>query len=447
MSRSNFRIKVDLSRYYQDIRQICWMFIDGTKILLISDLKKHINKLFNISEPYHLCLNNTEYLPPSEDARILKENETIVVVPGSGLDNEVESVMNDVSAYVQNKNISSKKENITCNHKETKSVECVKDVTPVPTKGNELLRTDDELSDFKNDVSSLDVTFHSIINDTEDNYSTDSKTMNSTITDDYCYAQKEETSKNKRKRVRHKKGKKNKDISSVTKDSNDDDVKTKKAKVVDSLVLSSGKHIRFDTPISERPQNDDYCENSLVKLYDLADFLTPPTFHNKKIKEEMNVPKNTPDIEKDNINDSKNINEKENETLNNSHDKNISKKESKSSIKNQTFSDIEPDQCVRIPVKMHQIESFDIIEFKMLTIGSDYTPEVSQIIVAQVISIDRTSSLFTLKIIKGLDQIYDDNVPAGKFSISEEETNKKSSIFFNLSYSKMIDPCVLKKLS
>ncbi|KAI4484283.1 hypothetical protein M0804_007739 [Polistes exclamans] len=444
MSRSNFRIKVDLSRYYQDIRQVCWMFIDGTKILSISDMKKHINKLFNISEPYHLCLNDTEYLPPSEDARIVKENETIVVVPGSGLDNEVESVANVILASVQDKNISSKKENITCNHKETQSLECVKEVTTVPTKKNELLRAD-ELSDFKNDLSSMDdATFHSLINDTEDNYSTDSKTMNSTIKEDYCYVEKEETSNSKRKRVRHRKGKKNKDISSVTKDTNDDNVKTKKPKVVDSLVLSSGKHIRFDTTeINENLQNQQcVIEPTLSKLFDLRNSSTPLTFHNQKIKEEINTQKNISNIEKDDTNVS---NEKENKSLNNNLEKNTSNKESNVYIKNQTFSDVEPEQCV--PVKMHELETFDIIGFKMLTIGPDYTPEVSQMIVAQVISCDQISSSLTLKIIKGLDQIYDDNVPVGKFNISEEETNKKTPIILNLSYSKMIDLCIIKKLS
>lgn len=44
----------------------------------ISHLKSHIAKMFSIPEPFHLLLHDTEYLPPSEDIRILKEDETIV---------------------------------------------------------------------------------------------------------------------------------------------------------------------------------------------------------------------------------------------------------------------------------------------------------------------------------------------------------------------------------
>lgn len=44
----------------------------------IKDVKTHINVLFHINEPFDLFLNEVEYLPPNEDVRILKENETVL---------------------------------------------------------------------------------------------------------------------------------------------------------------------------------------------------------------------------------------------------------------------------------------------------------------------------------------------------------------------------------
>ncbi|OAD60800.1 hypothetical protein WN48_04567, partial [Eufriesea mexicana] len=88
MCRSNFRIKLDLCKFYNDVRRFSWIFIDSTKMFQIIHVIEHIVKLFNINEPFHLLLNEVEYLPPNEDIRILKENETVLVSPGSGLKNQ-----------------------------------------------------------------------------------------------------------------------------------------------------------------------------------------------------------------------------------------------------------------------------------------------------------------------------------------------------------------------
>lgn len=79
MKHPHFRLKIDLSKFFHDARQFCWIFIDGTKIQQIFHIQQHISKLFSITEPFHLLLNS-EYLPPTEDVRILKENETIQLV-------------------------------------------------------------------------------------------------------------------------------------------------------------------------------------------------------------------------------------------------------------------------------------------------------------------------------------------------------------------------------
>lgn len=78
MNRTNFRIKLDLCKYHKDMHRFCWIFIDSTKMINIKDVKTHINVLFRINEPFDLFLNEVEYLPPNEDVRILKENETVL---------------------------------------------------------------------------------------------------------------------------------------------------------------------------------------------------------------------------------------------------------------------------------------------------------------------------------------------------------------------------------
>lgn len=79
-SRSNFRVKVDLSNYYQDARRFSWIFVDSANCWLISHIKQHIVNILGIQEPFNLLLNGNEYLPPTEDVRILKENEIILYV-------------------------------------------------------------------------------------------------------------------------------------------------------------------------------------------------------------------------------------------------------------------------------------------------------------------------------------------------------------------------------
>ncbi|XP_047360368.1 uncharacterized protein LOC124953280 isoform X2 [Vespa velutina] len=425
MARSDFRIKVDLSKYYHDIRRFCWIFVDGTKILQISDMKKHIKKLFNIREPYHLCLNNTEYLPPSEDARIIKENETIIVIPGSGLENEVESSINFLSPIIQDNDNSENKGNKTFNHKEVQTIEF--SVMEVPPK---------DITIQSNGLSSASKQE----DDTDDNC-TDYKTMNSNTMEDCSFIEKE-TNSTKRKRVRHRKGKKN--ISTSVKDSNDKNNTTKKPKIVDSLVLSSGKHIRFDTTETNEIEmmQQFVIEPALSKLFSLRNSSTPLTFPNKKIKEEIVNPQNISNVEVENIDIP---NEKTDETLNNTVKKNTSGKEINHDVKNQSFSDVELEQY---PIaQMYDVQNNDIIGFKMLRIGEDYSPHMSKIIVAQVMGLNQQTNVFTLKVIKGLDQIYNGTIPSGKFSILEPETNGIISNILNINYSHMMEPCFIKKSS
>lgn len=207
------------------------------------------------------------------------------------------------------------------------------------------------------DLSSMDVTFHSIANDTDGNC-TDYKTTNSDIMEDHSFIKKETTSI-KRKRVRHRRGK---NLSTSAKDPDNMNDTTKKPKIVDSLVLSSRKHIRFDKnePNEIQMMQQFVIEPALSKLFSLRNSSTPLTFSNQKIKEEFVQPQNISNIEVENVDTS---NDKTNETLYNTVEKNTSRKEINHDLQNQSFSDLELEEYS--PVQIQDVQNNDIIAFKV----------------------------------------------------------------------------------
>lgn len=308
MNRPNFRVKVDLSKYYQDVRRFCWVFIDSTKILKISHVKQHITNLFNIVEPYHLCLNNVDYLPPEEDVRIIKEDETLIVIPGSGLKEDVQVSTNFPSQQGNDIKHGTK----TLPEEEYLGIEYPIIKQTVSTKDIDTQTTGISRNSTK-DVSSNDITFHSIRNDTESDektYEIDFKTLDSDITENNSPMQEKVlTSTSKRKRYR--KGKKN--VSTFIKSATNEESTKKKPKVVDSVVIPSGKHIRFspfemnNTELSDHVTNDipmnDLCTikaeqtKELTRLLALRLSSTPLTFTNTKIKREIEKTEDISDIE------------------------------------------------------------------------------------------------------------------------------------------------------
>lgn len=125
----------------------------------------------------------------------------------------------------------------------------------------------------------------------------------------------------------------------------------------------------------------------------------------------------------------------------------VNDQDTSSKIKNQTISDVDYQSHPLIP---NDAKTNDIIAFKMLNFGKDYSPQVSKTITAKVISFSPQTNTFNLKIIKGLDEVHFDEVPLGKFSIPKgEEDEKNTSITdtVNINYSKMIEPCFVTKSS
>lgn len=437
MTRLNFRVKVDLSRYYHDARRSCWIFIDCTKILQISDVKQHITKLFNIPEPYYLCLNDTDYLPPAEDARIIKENEMLVVLPGTGLRDEIQSSVNSKLPYMRDSDSSNKERNKMFYHKEVQTIEFP--VTKQIISTEDKVGPNELLYSSKEDISSSDITFHSIINDKECDNDIDFKTMDNNI-DDSSIIQKE-LSNTKRKRIRYRK--KKKEVTAFVDNAITDANSKKKPTIIDSFVVPSGKHVRFafernDTELLNHINNDtstnDQCAIESLQYKELSTLLalrhssTPITFTNKKMKEEIGKLENTSDKEERDI---EVLCEKENETLNNI-------------IKDQTLSDTE---FQKYPLVKNDVQSNDIIAFKILNYGRNYSPQVSKVIIAQIISFFPQTGACNLRIIKGLDEIHFGKVPLGKFSIPEDENETIKTDIIDIHYTQMIEPRFIKRLS
>ncbi|XP_012539698.2 uncharacterized protein LOC105838580 isoform X2 [Monomorium pharaonis] len=288
MKRPHFRLKVDLSKFFQDARRFCWIFIDGTKIQQVIHMQEHISKLFNIAEPFHLLLNETEYLPPIEDIRILKENETILVVPGSGINKEVSIVVKTSSGFIHDEKTQ------TINNKAGKQEMVVQDIS------NDTFNNTQPISNITRDMTFYSINDNTIDHSEED---TDSKTDNN-VTED-CNMTDSIASVGKRKRVRKRKAKNRSQIVSpceIIEENISKESKWKKPKIIDSYIIPSRKHIRFDNMENEKNiakqivqevSRNESCLSKASSTRDLSTLLalgqssTPLTFHNainKKLK-------------------------------------------------------------------------------------------------------------------------------------------------------------------
>ncbi|XP_012057894.1 PREDICTED: uncharacterized protein LOC105621028 [Atta cephalotes] len=438
--RPHFRLKVDLSKFFYDARRSCWIFVDGMKIQQINHLKQHISKLFNIAEPFHLLLNDTEYLPPIEDVRILKENETILVVPGSGINNETLAI-------------------VETNHVSIFDKQALHTATNIKTGKQEIV-AQNTFNDTLNNTqpasinnATKDMPFYSIISDTVVNCSeedTDSKTIdNSKTTDNLtknCNVIDSIVSITKRKRVRKRKSKNQSQFiispSNRIEENISKDPKLKKPKIIDSCIIPSGKHIRFDDiendehniarqiAVQEASINHSYLNETsssrdLSTLLALGHSSTPITFINKKLKNDVK----TEDILNDGIR-SKNLNK----IMEDSTEKNLCSKESKKEI--QSYKNLYAD-LEKVPIMTRKPQVNDIIAFKTLKIGTDYTPQVSNSVLAEVVACVQGN--YTLQILHGKEEIQE--VPFGKFSLLEEESkNQPDRETLILNYSQMIEP-------
>ncbi|XP_029162170.1 uncharacterized protein LOC114933760 [Nylanderia fulva] len=430
MKYPQFRLKIDLSKFFHDARQCCWIFIDGAKIQNIIHIQQHISKLFSITEPFHLLLNNTEYLPPTEDIRILKENETIQVLPGSGLKNGINK------SETCNSSVHDKQVHTT----DIKRGIVTSDILDI---SNNILN-DSQSNSMNNTAENM--TFYSVIDKTvsdntedETDFFTDNNlTENCNLTDSVI-------SIPKRKRVRKRKPKnKSKTFSELLSYSSMSENTFKKPKIIDSRIIPSGQHIRFDNiekeenniakQIIQETSRNESCISKASSSRDLSTLLalgqssTPITFVNKKVKNEVKRENELNDEIRTRV-------LKKNMEDNISKEKNLQDKEKTQNYENLILSDLE--LC---PIMTRKPQVKDIIAFKTLKIGADYTPQISNFIVTEVVSFNSSSENYVLKVIRGKEEV---QMPLGKFSLSEETSATHDADLFSLNYSRIQEPRLL----
>ncbi|XP_076279754.1 uncharacterized protein LOC143208805 [Lasioglossum baleicum] len=432
MCRSNFRIKLDLCKFYNDVRRFCWIFVDSTRMLHIAHAMDHITKLFSIKEPFHLLLNEAEYLPPNEDIRVLKENETILVCPGTGLQSETDlptRVTRSRSPVPEVQSSCTKTETVNDSvvHKESQTQFYLVQSEPTVVEKNELIEVLDRSQSDALETSTL-------CERTEDetNSTSDSKVDGMTLTD--FNIDNNLRSKRKRKRTRKKK-------TQEVKPSVKNEIVTVKPKIINTYVISTSKHIRFDNldspetvakPNTPNKKMNGSYPNEVAPSHELANLLslghnpTPVTFTNSQVKEEIKL-ENMSD-EETRLNASLETKSKGNNLL-----KKLQER------KQLTSKDLEA--C---PILLTKPELKCVIAFKMLKIGSDYTPQVSEFIVAEVVSYCPKSLLYTFKVLHGVSEV---QVPVGKFTLIEDEEELTLNDTITINIAQLIEPRIVSAIN
>ncbi|XP_033353634.1 uncharacterized protein LOC117235571 isoform X2 [Bombus vosnesenskii] len=370
MNRTNFRIKLDLCKYHKDLHRFCWIFIDSTKMINIKDVKTHINLLFRINEPFDLFLNEVEYLPPNEDVRILKENETVLVLPKTRLSNiqlSSTQLINQLHLAVSNpvSPIDAGKQDPESSPADSKRIGPTAINSPAAKSSPVQHEFSSDITDkLQNSKESTDVEIP------------------------YVYA--------RRKRTRRRKSSK-----------------------PEQLLLNEGD--RSKNPVT-CPETIRGVHTTVSPVHELTNLLsmvnnsTPPTFENNRVKNTVNAKHQSNEVNGVNTNVSASI-----ASI-------MALGESKEFVN----TDLET-----YPVMTTKPKINDIIAFKMLKIGSDFTPQVSNFIVAEVVSCSPEKSLYIFKVLQGLSEV---QVPVGKLNCMDESEEHAMNNTIKLNYAQIMKP-------
>lgn len=222
------------------------------------------------------------------------------------------------------------------------------------------------------------MTFYSVISETMLDRSegdTDSKTTDNNLTED-CNMIDSIVSVSKRKRVRKRKPKNRSQLivspPDITEENISNESKLKKPKIIDSYIIPSGKHIRFDNMdndenniakkiVQEVSRNESYVSKAssskdLSTLLALGQSSTPITFVNKKLKNGVKT--------ENKLNDdiSKNLNK----IMKDSIERKVCSKESKKEI--QSYKGF-PIEIEKVPIMTRKPQPNDVITFKVCIVN------------------------------------------------------------------------------
>ncbi|XP_012269844.2 uncharacterized protein LOC105694072 [Athalia rosae] len=412
MCRCNFRVKLDLSNFYNDVRRASWVYVNKDTISCICHLQKHIAKVFDIRKSFHLLLTSGEYLPPNEDARILNDNEMVLVVPGTGLQDDPTPSKATADPHSDMIPVMSQSKE--------------KDPDFKMNKSSNVESSDGENNNAEITETSGNTMFLSLINVSSIESASDSK-ADVNITERFSGADSTHL-KNKRKRVRTKKKAKDETMNQPAATNDKADSEYKKPKIIKAVSISNGKHIRFGDEVEEHefPGYDSCASNDsripgsaklgnnihwdkpampssgLANLLALRQSSTPITFTRKKTEE--------PSL----INETTEVKKKECED----------------------FFTLASKRTY--PLMGNKARVHDVIAFKMLKLSSDYTPEVSEDIIARTIKVLPDGITYEFQILAGKHEIQS---PQGKFDLEEaEETKDTDNDIISLSWTQLLEP-------
>lgn len=442
-TRLNFRIKVDLTKFFDDHRRTSWVFVETSTILNVKHLKEHIAKLFDIKEPFYLLCDST-YLPFKEDVRILNNDNFVSVIRGNVEDRKSNSVGQWQPANSQRDNISqvSSAQASTYDEKEVQTdLDNQAELSDQPN-GDVTMTVASDVT-IPEPTTANNTMYHSILEESEINSATDSKVSDSLLTEDYSF---DLNTPAKRKRSRKKRVKRL--DSESTNRQNTSEETLKKPKIIEQIVFKSGKHIRFDGLDDERSQSSNnscisdfqnrFCltpgpKNSSSKdlntLLTLKQCSTPLTFSCKKPGRQMKLEKPV----------GKSIDEDE---------ENLTESARNIVVPNGT-NQIEKNADLQIenidPKKYPNLESNpkvnDVIAFKLFKMDENYTPQISCFIIGKVLDIHPVTYLCTIKVLRGQGEIEE---PKGKLSLPMDEEEPTSDVI-KLTYNQLLEPRLITR--
>ncbi|XP_043471161.1 coilin isoform X2 [Leptopilina heterotoma] len=367
-TKVNFRVKVDLSKFFQDIRKISWIFVDTSRTSCIKQLKDHIAKVFDIQESFYLSCEST-YLPCKEDVRIVQYDNLITLMPGTSV---VNNDNNSVSTF---------------DEKEVQTDNSNEDANMTVLSGNTIPGT-----------TTNNTMYHSLLEESEAGSPAESKETDSMMTEDYSF---DTATPAKRKRSRRKRIKRlDTSTSKIDKTPLED---KRKPKIIDQIVLAEFQNKCIESPISKTSSS-----NSLDALLSLKQCSTPLTFSCAKVNKQVMKPSKMVSVINEDV-----------ENLTES-DRNIVTQIEKSFDVN--FENVDVEKC---PPLLKGAQVRDIIAFKMFKMGENYTPQISNFIFGRVVDSHPITKQYTIQILRGLEEIEE---PKGKLTLPTDEEETQSDI-------------------
>ncbi|KAH0560196.1 uncharacterized protein LOC123265346 [Cotesia glomerata] len=423
MSNStNFRVKLNLSKFYQDARKLSFIYVDTSAINNVLQLHSKIANIFAITKPFYLSTENSVLFPLIEDIRIVQENDIIKVVPGCP------ELSNDSST--SNETVPSPKKMQSSKSESRQSIE------------------PESRQSEKSDTTDLDV-YNQIETVSENDVNTDANILNlSTV-----------IMKKRRKRGRRlsKKNKITVDQEPAMTPYNDFQKNGFNSTTNDVKVIfekATPKHLKFNFDdetgqvtnvetngnlISPRtkPTIRSNEAATLSTLLSLKNNPAPVTYSSKRIRTNSEV---------SHVSMKNNQIKMENSPVRSSH--NLPQNKANEFIESDfNFATINP---FKYPIYESSFEINDIIAFRTLKIGEDYSPTVSGYITAKIYAKEHGTSEYVLKIIDGHDQI---KAPEGKFALpfehdeNEIKINQFNDELVNLNSSHLVEPRLIYRPS